>query len=219
MTAGIKSEGTKRLTHSERTSQTKAKLLEVTIELLIEKGYAHTSTNDVAKRAGLSRGAQVHHFPRKADLVVSAVEHLALKHREILLAKMELLPEDETRTEVALRSIWEVYRSPLWVAQMELRNAARTDPELKRAHARMYENVVTPTFIDFYVALLGPGARKDQTLVDLLEMSVVFVNGLAVARENRDDTWCDRQIKLWARMVSPVIEEVRSRCRAQAATR
>jgi hypothetical protein len=131
---------------------------------------------------------------------------------------MDLLPEDETRTEVALMSLWEVYRSPLWIAAMELRTAARTDPELKRAYARTHASLIAPTFVEFFVALLGPGAREDAALVELLEMSVVFVNGLAVARENWDDAWCDRQIRLFARMITPIIEEGRSRCRTQAAT-
>jgi AcrR family transcriptional regulator len=216
MTAGIKSEGRKRLTHAERSSQTKARLLEVTIELLIENGYARTSTNDVARRAGLSRGAQVHHFPRKVDLVIAAVEDLALKHRETLLGKMEKLPEDATRTEVALKSLWEVYRGPLYVAAMELRIAARTDPELKRAQARMYRTVVGPTHKDFITALVGPAARKDKALVEKLEGCAVFVSGLADARQDRNDAWCDRQIKFWAGLMTPIIEKARAGCRTQA---
>ena len=37
---------------------------------------AGTSTTLVSERAGVSRGAQLHHFPTKNDLVVAAVEHL-----------------------------------------------------------------------------------------------------------------------------------------------
>jgi AcrR family transcriptional regulator len=215
MTTDVKRGVRQRRTQAERSSRTKAKLLEATIELLVEIGYAATSTNDVARRAGLSRGAQVHHFPRKADLVVAAIEHLARKHREILLAKMELLPEDKTRTEVALRSLWEVYRSPLFVASMELRSAARTDPEVRKAQIRMNETLAVPTLNEFCAALLGPVACQDKALVAKVKLCSVFVNGLAIVRSDMGDAWCARQIKVWAEMLSPLIEDARSGRRQQ----
>jgi len=59
------------MTQEERTRAMRARLLEATVELLVEKGYAGTSTTLVSERAGVSRGAQLHHFPSKQDLVVS----------------------------------------------------------------------------------------------------------------------------------------------------
>jgi len=38
--------------------------------------WAGTSTTEIVRRAGVSRGAQVHHYPSKEDLVIAAVEHL-----------------------------------------------------------------------------------------------------------------------------------------------
>ena len=54
----------------------RARLLEATVELLVDKGYAGTSTTLVSERAGVSRGAQLHHFPTKQDLDVAAVQHV-----------------------------------------------------------------------------------------------------------------------------------------------
>ena len=53
------------------------RLLEATVECLVEHGWSGTSTTLVSQRAGVSRGAQLHHFPTKNDLVVAAVEHLS----------------------------------------------------------------------------------------------------------------------------------------------
>ena len=52
------------------------RLLEATVECLVEHGWSGTSTTLVSQRAGVSRGAQLHHFPTKNDLVLAAVEHL-----------------------------------------------------------------------------------------------------------------------------------------------
>ena len=54
----------------------RARLLEATVDCLVERGFAGTSTTLVSERAGVSRGAQLHHFPTKNALVVAAVEHL-----------------------------------------------------------------------------------------------------------------------------------------------
>src|SRR5205085_9670279 len=67
---------TTRRTQAERRAETRGRLLDATLECLAELGYAGTTTTEVVRRAGLSRGAQVHDFPTKAELVVAAVEHL-----------------------------------------------------------------------------------------------------------------------------------------------
>ena len=54
----------------------RARLLDATVECLVERGWSGTSTTLVSERAGVSRGAQLHHFPTKNDLVLAAVEHL-----------------------------------------------------------------------------------------------------------------------------------------------
>ena len=70
----------------------RARLLEATVELLVEKGYAGTSTTLVSERAGVSRGAQLHHFPTKQDLVVAAVQHVTEVRGAELAAAAEELP-------------------------------------------------------------------------------------------------------------------------------
>ena len=65
-----------RRTNAERSAATQARLLDATIESLVELGWAATSTTEVVRRAGVSRGAQVHHFPTKEDLVLAALDYL-----------------------------------------------------------------------------------------------------------------------------------------------
>ena len=66
-----------RRTQAERTAAMRARLLDATIECLVTYGYAGTTTPRVAQLAGVTRGAQIHHFRSKEDLVVAAIEHLA----------------------------------------------------------------------------------------------------------------------------------------------
>ena len=42
-------------------------MLAATIDCLVERGYANTSTRHIAARAGVTLGALQHHFSGKAD--------------------------------------------------------------------------------------------------------------------------------------------------------
>ena len=74
------------------------RLLEATVECLVERGFAGTSTTLVSERAGVSRGAQLHHFPTKNDLVVAAVEHLTEIRGAELAAAVAALPSGHRRS-------------------------------------------------------------------------------------------------------------------------
>lgn len=42
---------------------------------MFEKGYAGFSASRVAARAGVSRGAQEHYFPKKSDLIAASTRY------------------------------------------------------------------------------------------------------------------------------------------------
>src|SRR6187402_1697681 len=64
-------------TQQQRRDETRRALLDAAVESLIEVGFARTTTLEVQRRANVSRGALLHHFPSKAELLVAAVDHLA----------------------------------------------------------------------------------------------------------------------------------------------
>ena len=73
-------------TQAERSATTRQALLDATIACLVEEGYANTTTARVAERAGVSRGAHLHHFQTRSALVAAAVEHLRVRRAEELMA-------------------------------------------------------------------------------------------------------------------------------------
>jgi AcrR family transcriptional regulator len=60
-----------------RTAVSRRRILDAALEGLVEAGYAGASTLMVQRRAGMSRGGLLHHFPSKDDLFVAAAQHLA----------------------------------------------------------------------------------------------------------------------------------------------
>ena len=105
--------------------------MEATVDCLVERGWAGTTTVLVAERAGVSRGAQLHHFRTRGELVAAAVEYVGARSVAEMLERAEALPEGGDRTAAVVRFIAEFFVSPLFTAALELWVAARTDPEMR----------------------------------------------------------------------------------------
>jgi len=109
-----------RRSQAERSATTRQALLDATVACLVEDGYANTTTSRVAERAGLSRGAHLHHFQTRQALLAAAMEHLAERRGEQLLAAAEELPAGRERLERGLDLLWSSYASPLYQAALDL---------------------------------------------------------------------------------------------------
>src|ERR1700687_266984 len=142
-----------RRTQGERTASRRARLLDATVECLSELGYARTTTTEIAKRARLSRGAQLHHFPTKAELVTTAVDHLFARRTEEFRAAFADLPAGVDRVTAAIDLLWSMVSGPTFYAWLELMVAARTDAELRpvvSAMAERFTHTVQRTFHDLF---------------------------------------------------------------------
>lgn len=121
-----------RRTNEERSAETRARLLDGAVECLVELGYAGTTTIAIAERAGVSRGAQLHHFPTREELVLAALEHMFVQRTEEFLAAFARLPADTDRPSAAIDLLWKMIASDTFYAWLELAVAGRTDPKLGR---------------------------------------------------------------------------------------
>jgi AcrR family transcriptional regulator len=175
-----------RRTQAERRAATRTQLLDATIECLHERGYAGTTTTEIAERAGVSRGAQLHHFPTKAELVTAAVEHLfARRHAEFVRA-IAALPAGTRRAEAAIDLLWSMVSGPPFYAWLELAVAARTDIALREDVAALTERfmeTVRGTFLDLF-----PPPSAPNPLHEVAPMFVfALMDGLALEKILTDD--------------------------------
>ena len=184
----------------------RARLLEATVELLVERGFAGTSTTLVSERAGVSRGAQLHHFPTKNDLVVAAVEHLSEVRGAELADAAAALPTGRRRTRAVLEMLAEHFTSPVFTAALELWVAARTDPALAVAVGPLEQRVGREAH-RMTVAALGadeskPGVRE------LVQATLDLVRGLGLADTISDDARRrGRILDRWADQLDTILKE------------
>lgn len=161
------------------------RLLEATTQCLVDYGWSGTSTTLVSERAGVSRGAQLHHFPTKAALVTAAVEHLSARRTELVAEAIAALPAGARSTRAVLDLLADHVTSDMFVAALELWTVARTDPELlaavqpleKLTGRHLHRLTVQVLDVDESV----PGARE------LVQATLDLLRGLGLANTITDD--------------------------------
>lgn len=190
--------GRTRRTQAERSAAMRTRLLDATVECLVKYGYAGTTTPRVAEIAGVTRGAQIHHFRSKEDLVVAAIEHLARQRTQAAMQEFGRISLDADPMPTVLEFIWDAHQGPLFVATMELWVAARTDAALARQISRV-EPLVNSTLITAIGQLMpehpDPKAIRNlvYTAMDALRgiLMWTFVDGDAERARRRWDRACE----------------------------
>jgi AcrR family transcriptional regulator len=165
----------RRRTQAERRDETRAALLEATIESLVTHGYAQTTTGRIAELAGVSRGAQIPYYRTRAELVGASLGQLAA---ERVKAAHERFSQGPVSIEEALDVLWEEHRGPIFAAALELWVASRTDPEL-RSKLQRVENDVLAAIAAEAEAALGDHARRPGFTDDLF-FALAAIRGLAL---------------------------------------
>lgn len=188
---------TTRVPQEQRTHAMRHRLLEATVDCLVEQGWSGTSTTLVSRRAGVSRGAQLHHFPTKNDLVLAAVAHLSEMRGQELRAAAARLPGGRRRTRAVLDMLAEHFTSPVFAAALELWVAARTDADLHAAVAPLEQRVGRETH---QIAVEALGVDESQPRVrELVQATLDLVRGLGLAATLTDDSARRRRIlAAWA---------------------
>lgn len=156
-------DGRGRRTQAERSAAMRLRLLEATVECLQTYGYSGTTTHRVAELAGVTRGAQIHHFRSKHDLVIAAIEHLAEQRAQAAIDELGRLERSDDLPGAILEFLWDVHQTPFTVATFELWMACRTDRALA-AHMRRVEPVVNNALLTSVAQVLPRHAAHKEVV-------------------------------------------------------
>ena len=97
----------------QRSIETQKTIIDATLQAIDELGYHRASTTEIVKRAGMSRGGMLHHFPTKVELLSAAFKQL---HDEVAADVRELIAQaqlDGREWVDLLEEIMERYRPAL----------------------------------------------------------------------------------------------------------
>jgi AcrR family transcriptional regulator len=194
-------------TQQQRRDETRRALLDAAVESLIEVGFARTTTLEVQRRADVSRGALLHHFPSKAELLVASVDHLAeMRARELKHLSLQLPAGDKrARTDAVLGLLWQCFSGTFFQVAMELRTAARTDPELRPVLATA-EKALRERILAQARTLFGKEVSEHPGLERALDLTLQLMIGAAMSAVlHTEDKKLDSLIDDWKALFPAVL--------------
>jgi AcrR family transcriptional regulator len=192
----------RRRTQEERTLEMRARLTEATLSCLREYGYAATTISRIVQKAGVSRGAHVHHYASKAELFQQAAQDVLRQSYRDLGRTVLAVSSAEDRLAAMMQGAWrEVFRSPRNEVFLEFLVAARADAELARfLHPLALEYVATlRDAAEHYLEPIDPQVPVSE----LIMMTQWLFRGMALDLSIvREPGYLERVVDRWVQLMS-----------------
>ena len=168
-----------RRTNEQRSSETRARLIEAAIEVLYRSGHSAATTIIIAKRAGVSRGAMLHQFRTRDLLLVAVASHILTEQRRMRVEQLQGLESGLPRFYAAAEVAWAVQRHAISIALLELLMASRSDAKLRRGLEPFLQEI--PEMRRRAGALMGRELGIDEAaqLERFLRLHTAALRGLA----------------------------------------
>lgn len=191
---------TEELNQREQQKQaTRTRILSAAMGCLIDLGVARTTTLEVQRRAEVSRGALLHHFPTHADLMCAVIETIVVRNEQAVSRRLRRKSGSSDPVARAIHILTDSMKEPSFLAEIELWVVARTDSELRAALVAAERKALRDRkrVLDEIFAPL-----RDAPAYDLVvNTSLEFVRGLAISgilRSNPESTAALVQQWIWA---------------------
>jgi len=197
-----------RRSQAERTQAMRTRILDAAVEVMRKKGYADFRTADVAKAAGVSRGAQLHHFRTKEKLVYATLEHVFHNVLETSRARARALKDGDDVLEQAVADAREFFFSTAFFISLDVATSIKSARFRNRLMA-MVRDARLPAEEAWRQALTKKGV-PEQMADDVLWLTFGLVRGLAVRMlwQNEPDRF-DRLLALWRGIVGGYVKQAR----------
>jgi AcrR family transcriptional regulator len=187
----------------ESASRTRRRIVEAAGELFVERGYAGTTIDEVAKRADVSRRTVFQSVGSKVELLKTAWDWAVVGDDLPIpvVDRPEIARMRAERDPGTLVELWveQVLRVGARVGPLELvlARAVDVDPEADALQGRI--DVERRTGATMFVASLEGigGLRPDVTVDEGADMAWVLMSPLFVRRLRQDRGWDDDQVRSW----------------------
>ncbi|WP_439549224.1 TetR/AcrR family transcriptional regulator [Falsiroseomonas sp.] len=194
----------RRRTQEERREETRARLLRATVEALRDQGLTRLTTPDIARRAGVSRGALTYHFASREDLLVDSIAWLLDQATGGLRKLCDAYPAPTMPIEALVDYLWDMMASGLFQVTMEFLPEAR--------HNAPFRERLLPVVREFHAALDASWTRlsavagipQEEAQVSL-NATMCLIRGMIAQNVLRNDpayyaamlAWWKRQLRGW----------------------
>lgn len=180
------SEELRQLTQEMKSARTRRRILEATLDSIYEDGFQKASTTEIVRRAGVSRGALLHHYPSKEVLIAAAVEHLLEAEIADIRKVAAAYAEKRLTIDDFIDDMWRRFSGRLFMITIDFLASARTDEKLRQS--------VIPVSLQFHRSLNEIWSHffvnkktAPQKVQVLLNMTLCLMRGMGIQTIVRKD--------------------------------
>jgi len=197
----------RRRTQAERSEETQTRILKAAANLIRKRGYARFRTAEVAREAGLSRGAQLHHFPTKDSLVVATLEYVFKQAQ--MQSRRRASDANRPRDLVAaiIEDAREFFFSEHFMVAIDIVLSTSTNQSVRRQILDISRKARRPVERAWSEALASSG-MPSQLSSDVVALTLSLVRGMALRTLwDNDPKWFDELFALWRQMIKVFLAE------------
>ncbi|MEM6415459.1 MAG: TetR/AcrR family transcriptional regulator [Pseudomonadota bacterium] len=196
-----------RRTQAQRSQEMRERLIEAAITVLEHDGYSAASVNRVVDVAGVSKGAYLHHFPTKHQLIVAVGDALLYEKYRSAGDLMLSVHEANNRFAHVVRYLWrDISTSRYGQVLLELLQACRADKNLVDALRPLIERY-EPLFQHAFSHYFEPVDGRIEALHEVNRIVTWCLRGMLLDDIlGRDKEFFDRHVEMLIVIVSPYIK-------------
>jgi len=198
--------------HAERTAAMRKRLIDAAIDCLGRLGYGATTLQVVTDTAGVSRGAVLHHFPNKVDLMIAVAEYAAGKqNRHVARLLADTKPGMDRYLAITMAT-WDAMTKPPAVALLEIMMGSRSDPELGERFPAVIESLEKYQREGVWEQAQSVGITDKATVEAMVHLHNAAMRGLALELMfSRDQKKADSAMALLRRYKRQLTGELMTR--------
>jgi AcrR family transcriptional regulator len=194
-------------TQEMRSARTRRKILEATLDSIYEDGFQKASTNEIARRAGVSRGALLHHYPIKELLIADAVEYLLTNEIADIRRVAGAYATKQLTIDDFIDDLWRRFSGRLFMITVEFLASARSDEKLCRA--------IGPVSLRFHQSLneiwstfFANKSIPPHKVQVLLNATTCLMRGMGIQTIFRDDPdYYQGMLTAWREVLRGLLDE------------
>jgi AcrR family transcriptional regulator len=162
-----------RRTQTERTAETRERIMAAVVESIDEIGYPKTTATEIARRAGVSWGAVQHHFGDKEGILIAVLEESFNRFAEVLAGPIE------ADLALAARVSLFVDRSWLHFGSTHYRSTYEILINLPPGLAPAWQSEVLATWMRIWSEFFPERSRPQRKTIGIMRYTVSVLSGLA----------------------------------------
>ncbi len=194
-----------RTPQAQRTATMRHRLAKAAFEVIKDVGYANFRTSAVSKKAGVSQGAQLHHYPTKNDLTLAAMQYAYEQSNSIFTRNIAAFNADQDPIDAAMKDAEDFFMSDYFMVALDILMAGGKNKELREQQIELavssrsaVEQAWTQKLIE-----LGWDAEAAE---DILGLSFCLVRGYVIKMLISDNPkQYQRMVTRWKDMVKATI--------------